>query len=513
MNTTTFATFGTVWVLSTAMALSPMLAAETARKTMKPDIPKVKSLPWYVMAAAMHRMMLKPPSKFYLREQLSLNLAKATEQLRALKAEGIDVLDVYAPEEGATSYGGLDAKNRYALDPGIGTVDDLRRVIHEAHALHMDVISSQNLGYAALDAPQFIKAEDDVRAGRSTQETKFFFWSKNADVPPPGTSNSYVFVRPNLPNYDAKKTEFWQWSERAQAYFWTRWPGKDANGATTHLPQYNWGAAEWPEEASKVIDFWMNTGLDGMVVDAVNWYIGYDWKTNASLVATYRRHPGMKLILPEGGGAFHTDDPTGWVLDGGWTALYDYGIDIPWEKEKKNRPILESINTGNPVIYEDSLRKFHDPVVASGGILVAYVVDLKDPQKQQLVEELIATSGDLPCYCGPDPVTNHPASGVAEILKLKARHPALYQNSLRRRVATDQDQSVYATERYAADGSERLLVAFNFSPDEKNVTVDARAIDGSRYEDLESERRETPENGGIKLRLAGYGHRIFRIER
>ena len=80
-------------------------------------------------------------------------------------------------------------------------------------------------------------------------------------------------------------------------------------------------------------------------------------------------------------------------------------------------------------------------------------------------------------------------------------------------MATDQDQSVYATERYAADGSERLLVAFNFSPDEKNVTVDARAIDGSRYEDLESERRETPENGGIKLRLAGYGHRIFRIER
>jgi hypothetical protein len=83
-----------VWVLSTAMALSPMLTAETARKTMKSSIPKMKSLPWYVTAAAMHRMMLKPPNKFYLRDQLSLNLAKATEQLRALGMRLIPELEL-----------------------------------------------------------------------------------------------------------------------------------------------------------------------------------------------------------------------------------------------------------------------------------------------------------------------------------------------------------------------------------------------------------------------------------
>ena len=494
-------------LLYAALSIIPARAFQADQlKTKK--VASDTALPWYVTAAAVHRMMLKAPDKFYLHEQLSLDLKKATAQLRELEREGVDSLDVYAPEEGSTSYGGLDAKNRYRLDPGIGSVDDLRRVIREAHRLDMHVITSQNLGYAALDAPQFMKAEDDVRAGRTSAETKFFFWSKTADAPPPGTSNSYFLVRPSSPS-DKNRTQFWQWSERAHSYFWTRWPGKDSNGETTHLPQYNWANSAWPHEANKVVSFWMGTGLDGMVVDAVNWYIGYDWQKNATLVATYNRHPGAKLILAEGGGAFHTDDPTGWILDGKWTALYDYGIDIPWEKN--NRPILESINSENPEIYEQSLRNYHDQVVAAGGILVAYVVDLQNPQKQKLSEELIATSGDLPCYCGPEKITNHPALGVSKILKLKANHPALYQNSLRRRIQTDQDRNVYATERYAADNSERLLVVFNFSQHSKDTTLDARAIDGSQFEDLESGNTVKPTNGNLRLTLAGYGHRIFRI--
>lgn len=496
---------GAVLLLYAMLAIIPARGSERLKAT---NIASGKGLPWYVTAAAMHRMMLKSPNQIYIHEQLSLDLKKAAGQLRELEMEGVDSLDVYAPEEGATSYGGLDAKDRYRLDPGIGSVDDLRRVIREAHGMGMHVITSQNLGYAALDAPQFLKAEDDIRARRTSREAEFFFWSKSADAPPPGTSDSYFLLRPSSLT-EKNRTQFWQWSDRAQSFFWTRWPGKDSKGETTHLPQYNWAGSAWPDEAAKVVDFWMGTGLDGMVVDAVNWYIGYDWLKNAALVATYNRRPGAKLILAEGGGAFHTDDPTGWILDGKWTALYDYGIDIPWEKN--NRPIIESINSANPEIFEQSLRNYHDRVVAAGGILVGYVVDLKDPQKQKLSEELIATSGDLPCYCGPDKVTNHPAPGVSKILKLKAKHPALYQNSLRRRVQTDQDQSVYATERYAADNSERLLVIFNFSPDSKEVTLDARAVYGTQYEDLESGNREKPTSGNMRLTLAGYGHRIFRI--
>ena len=71
--------------------------------------------------------------------------------------------------------------------------------------------------------------------GRDTPETKLFFWSKTQMLRR-APSNSYFLVRPKQAGYDPSKNELWQWSERAQRYYWTRWPGKDANGQTTHCP-------------------------------------------------------------------------------------------------------------------------------------------------------------------------------------------------------------------------------------------------------------------------------------
>ena len=66
-------------------------------------------------------------------------------------------------------------------------------------------------------------------------------------------------------------------------------------------------------------------------------------------------------------------------------------------------------------------------------------------------------------------------------LKFKAHHPALYQNSVRRRIATDDDAHFYATVRDAADHSERLLIVFNFQSQPAQVNVDLGAVDGSKF--------------------------------
>lgn len=463
--------------------------------------------PWYVSAPAIHRVMLKPHGQYWRFEHLAMDPDHAKQQMLEWKDQGMTALEIFAPEEGGNSYDGLDAKNRFRLDPGLGSIHDFERLVAQAHHLGFRVITFQNLGYSSVEAPQFLKAEDDVRKGLDTQESRFFFWGKSPTAPPPVTGNSYFLVRPKRPGYDPTKNEFWQWSERAQSYYWTRWPGKDAHGATVHLPQYNWASPEWPAEAQRVVRFWMNTGVDGMILDAVNWYVGATWQKVDDNVTGPIASYGLKFSQPEGGGAFHSDDPVGWITEGHWNNLIDYGATIWWEKD--SQILQKSVQSGNPQLFENALRAYHDRVVAAGGTLYLPVPKLPNADQQQLAESLLGTSGDLLCYCDPAGEITHPASGVSALLKLKAVHPALYQNSSRRQIPTNNDDQFYATLRTAADHSERLLIVFNFQRQSANIQVDLGAIDGSGYIPLDDEQSPNITANLLQVQLPAFGHRIF----
>lgn len=462
--------------------------------------------PWYVTTAAIHRMMLKPTTRYWRFEHLSIEPHAAEEQLKALRADGVTAIEIFAPEEGGNSYDGLDAKNRYRPDPNVGSMEDFHRLVKLVHSLGMHVITFQNLGYSSEQADQFLKAADDERAGRNSRETKFFFWSDSIDAPAPAISNSYFLVRPTLASYNPKKNEFWQWSERARKFYWTRWPGFDSQGNPIHLPQYNWSDQEWPAEAEKVIRFWLGTGIDGMVLDAVNWYAGIDWQKNAEFITGPLKG---KFSQPEGGGAFHKDDPVGWISEGNYTNLFDYGLGIWWEPE--NHPLEKAVRDGNPELLEEALRNYHDRVVAAGGTLYFPVPNMKDPVLQTLTEALIVASGDMLCYCTLANGITRPAPGIAKILKFKTTHSALYQNSTRRRIPTDDNVHTYAILRAASDGSERLLLVFNFASEPEEVRVDTGAIHAARYVDVDSNKEIYREHNALVVKLPPHEFQIYEV--
>lgn len=463
---------------------------------------------WYLSAGAIHRVTLKPTTKYWKFDHLAIDPAKARMQMIQWRSEGISALEIFAPEEGGNSYDGLDAKDRLRIDPDVGTMGDFKRLVALAHSLGLRVVTFQNLGYSSTESSQFKRAENAVKTGKTTRQTGMFFWSKRADAPAPAHGNRYFLIRPDLPGYQPDKAEFWQWSDVARAYYWTRWPGKDAGGNTIHLPQYNWSGDAWPDEAGRVVRFWMNTGLDGMVLDAVNWYAGATWaKINryiTGVIASY----GEEFSQPEGGGGFG-EDPVAWITEGGFTNVFDYGLGIWWEKN--NQPLISSVELSNPGIFEKALRKYHDRVVAFGGTLYVPVPKLDNTSDQIFAEALLATSGDMPCYCNSKPGITDPSDGIPILLKLKTSHPALYQNSLRRRIVTSNPQ-IYAIERYAANNSERLLLVFNFSRNVSNVTVDVGTIHGATYVDLLSHAREPIARQMMLFSLAPHGYRIFQIQ-
>jgi hypothetical protein len=171
---------------------------------------------------------------------------------------------------------------------------------------------------------------------------------------------------------------------------------------------------------------------------------------------------------------------------------------------------MTSVEDGQPEMLEDALQKYHDRVVAAGGTLYFPVPKMENAEDQKFVEALVATSGDMPCFCDPAGGVTAPADGIPALLKLKPSHPALFQSSQRRRVPTS-NPLVYATERYAADDSERMLVVFNFSREPMNATVDVGDIRGKRFVDVLSEHPADVADQKLTLSLAGHGYEIFAI--
>ena len=470
--------------------------------------PQASQMPrhWWESAAAIRTVSLKDDTRF---PQLLLEPAKAEAQIKAIRDQGFTGLNIFAPADGGKSYNGLDARDHYRIEPKYGTMDDFRNVIRIAHGLGMSVIIFENVGYSAVDAPSFLKACDDVREGRASRESSWFFWSDRPDAPPPASGDTFFMVRPTwLLNYQPDK-EHWAYSERAKRYYWTRWPGKDAEGKTIDLPQYNWNSVEWQEEAEKITRFWLDTGIDGIVMDAVNWYVGYTWEKGHQRITDIINSYGNKYSQPEGGGAFH-EDPVAWITEGGWTSVQDYGLSIWWEKP---RLVLQNaIDAGDPRPIEESLRNYHDRVVAAGGTLNMTLVAIKDnPEKQRLAAAIAATTGQFLADWSDkdDKLASDP--GIQWLLKTKASHRALYQMGLRRKLPTNDDSRYYAFIRSAADGSERVLVVANFWATYQNVRIDTSGLHAGTLTDLQNGEKVSI-GKAVEFRLPGFGYRLFAIQ-
>ena len=433
----------------------------------------------------------------------------AARRLDEMRDAGIGMIEVYAPAEAGNSFLGLDTINRYRVDPRIGTMDDFRRLVDLAHARGLKIINIDNLGYSSVEAVDFLKACDDVRAGKASRETRFYCWSDSADAPPPvpPSLDRYFMVRPtHLAGYDATKNEFWQKSDRAGKFYWTKWPGVDLAGNKVRLPQYNWSTDEFQEEVEKIVRFWMDTGIDGMMIDAVNWYVGCDWASNrkrmTDAIASYGND---KYSQPEGAGAFH-EDPVPWITDGGWACVQDYGLGIFWEKG--TNVVTNAIESGDPRPIERALREYHDRVVEAGGVLYFNPPRFDDPRKNRLATAFAAGAGDLVCWASVidglwSPVV--PDADEARILKVKAAHAAMHNRSRRQALPVTASDKHYAFVRAARSASERLLVALNFQAVEQDVEIDASGVDFERATDLlagTESARQLP----LRLTLPAYGY-------
>ena len=146
---------------------------------------------------------------------------------------------------------GYDIADYYGIHPNYGTVDQFQHFIDEAHRRGLRVIADLVLNHTSSDHPWFQRAR---RAPKGSPERAFYVWSDDDTL----YKDARIIFTDTEPSN-------WTWDPVAQQYYWHRF--------FSHQPDLNWDNPEVKETMFRVMEYWLERGLDGFRADAVPYLI------------------------------------------------------------------------------------------------------------------------------------------------------------------------------------------------------------------------------------------------
>lgn len=142
---------------------------------------------------------------------------------------------------------GYDIQDYMNVNPDYGTIQDIRRLIREAHKRGLRVIIELVLNHTS-DQHEWFKRARQAPAGSSHRN--FYVWSD--------TPEKYQDARIIFKDFEPSN---WSWDPVANAYYWHRF--------YHHQPDLNYENSQVHKAVFKVFDFWFKMGVDGVRLDAV----------------------------------------------------------------------------------------------------------------------------------------------------------------------------------------------------------------------------------------------------
>lgn len=143
--------------------------------------------------------------------------------------------------------GGYDIADYTSINPDYGTLDEFKEVLHLAHERNMKVITELVINHTSDEHPWFQRAR---KAPKDSPERNFYVWSDSPD--------KYKDVRIIFQDFERSN---WTWDPVAEEYFWHRF--------YSHQPDLNFDNPTVQEEIFKIIDYWVDMGVDGFRLDAI----------------------------------------------------------------------------------------------------------------------------------------------------------------------------------------------------------------------------------------------------
>jgi alpha-glucosidase len=141
-----------------------------------------------------------------------------------------------------------DVSNYTDIDPTFGSLADFKLLIAEAHKRGIKVVLDFVPNHSSDEHPWFIESSSSL----NNSKRDWYIWRSakpNGDLP-----NNWIS------NFGGSA---WQFSEKTQQYYLHSFLAKQ--------PDLNWDNPEVREAMKSAMRFWLDLGVDGFRVDAVDW--------------------------------------------------------------------------------------------------------------------------------------------------------------------------------------------------------------------------------------------------
>jgi len=188
-----------------------------------------------------------------------------TEKLDYLKDLGITAIWLLPFYPSPLKDDGYDIADYLSVHPGYGTLRDFKEFLREAHRGGIRVITELVLNHTSDQHAWFQKAR---RAKPGSAWRHFYVWSD--------TPERYKDARIIFKDFE---TSNWAWDPVARAYYWHRF--------YSHQPDLNYDNPHVQKAMFRVIDYWMEMGVDGMRLDAVPYIFEREGTSCENLPETY----------------------------------------------------------------------------------------------------------------------------------------------------------------------------------------------------------------------------------
>ncbi|SEM80515.1 maltose alpha-D-glucosyltransferase [Nitrosomonas marina] len=199
-------------------------------------------------------------------------LTQKLDYIQDLGVNTIWLLPFYPSPQRDDGYDISDYRN---IHPDYGTRKDFRNFLREAHRRGLRVITELVINHTSDQHPWFRAARE---APTGSKKRDFYIWSQSSQKFP---ETRIIFTDTESSN--------WTWDDAAQAFYWHRF--------FHHQPDLNHNNPNVVKAVIRVMNFWLDMGVDGLRLDAVPYLCVREGTNNENLPETHAVLKHMRSVV------------------------------------------------------------------------------------------------------------------------------------------------------------------------------------------------------------------------